>query len=410
MSCRTFGALLRSLSLAVCVTPAWAGVDLPDGLLRQVRDVLAQHPEVRAAQARVRAAEAHREGAALPLYNPELEVDAQRTATGANSLEAGLSQTLDWHGKRAARVAGGERALTLARAGLARVRTRLAGELLAALRRCEDERVQRDRVQAQHDLLARFARLSERRARAGDVPRSSVRLARLAVRQMALELAASEAAIQGAAAEVRALGGEGCPEPGLFPSLPPPLPAALSEGLDGRHPALRERAAAVDAARAAIREAEAERRADPTLGLRLGRDAGENLLGLSFALPLQVRNDYRASVRAARADHDEAVAELAATRQQLMAMLEGSVRRLQQLRRAWAQWQDNAAATGQSLAGGELERLWRAGELDTGDYLQQLQQALDTRAAAESLRAELWATWLETWQASGLLSQWIEEE
>jgi len=413
MSCRTFGALLRSLSLAACVAPALAGgadAALPDELRVQVRDALSRHPELRAAEARVRAAQARRDGAARPLYNPELAVDAQRTASGANSLEAGFSQALDWHGKRAARAAGGEGELRLARAALAALRARLAGELLTALRRCEDQQVRRRRVLAQHDLLVRFARLSERRAREGDVSRSSVHLARLAVRQMALELASAEAALQDASSELRALGAPGCPRAGRFPALPPPLPGGLADGLMARHPALRERSAAVEAAMAAVRRVDAERRADPTLGLRLGRDGGDSLLGLSLALPLQVRNDQREAVDAARAAHAEALADLAATRQRLLARLEGSQRRLQHLRLAWKAWREEADAGGGAPADGELERLWRAGELDTGDYLQQLQQALDTRAAAESLRAELWAAWLDTWAASGLLWQWIEEE
>ncbi|BAN68368.1 TolC family protein [endosymbiont of unidentified scaly snail isolate Monju] len=399
---------MRSLSLAACVAPAMATgteLPLPDGLRALVRSAVADHPEVRAAQARVRAAEARRDGAARPLYNPELQLDAQRTSTGSNSLEAGLSQALDWHGKQAARTVGSEHELALARAGLVTVRARLAGELLAALRRCEEERAQRDLVQAQHDLLARFTRLTERRARAGGVPPAAVRLARLAVRQMALELASSEAA-----AGVQVLGAGGCPEPGLFPALPPDLPKALAEGLDERHPELQELAVAVTAAQAQIRQADTERRADPSLGLRLGRDAGENLVGLSFALPLQVRNDYRETVRAARAAHAEALAGLAAARQRLEATLDGSVRRLHRLHRAWEEWMAGSGASGSFDRDGELERLWRAGELDTGDYLQQLQQALDTRAAAESLRAALWTAWLDTWAASGLLSRWIEEE
>lgn len=59
MSCRSFGALVRSLSLAACVASAMATgaeLPLPDGLRALVRSALAGHPEVRAAQVRVRAA------------------------------------------------------------------------------------------------------------------------------------------------------------------------------------------------------------------------------------------------------------------------------------------------------------------------------------------------------------------
>nr|MCS5581882.1 TolC family protein [Pseudomonadales bacterium] len=49
-------------------------------------------------------------------------------------------------------------------------------------------------------------------------------------------------------------------------------------------------------------EAEVARRkatASPTVGLSGGRDGGENVVGLTFSIPLNVRNNYSAEIRAA---------------------------------------------------------------------------------------------------------------
>jgi cobalt-zinc-cadmium efflux system outer membrane protein len=54
-----------------------------------------------------------------------------------------------------------------------------------------------------------------------------------------------------------------------------------------------------------------------------------------------------------------------------------------------------------------LERLWRAGELSTADYLVQLKQSLDTQAGAIEQKTQLWQSWTQWLIASGEINQWI---
>ena len=72
-----------------------------------VRAVVAANPEVQAARAALDASAALRDAAARPLYNPELDAEVERSADDARTL--GISQTLDWSGKRAARTDAAER-------------------------------------------------------------------------------------------------------------------------------------------------------------------------------------------------------------------------------------------------------------------------------------------------------------
>lgn len=53
-----------------------------------------------------------------------------------------------------------------------------------------------------------------------------------------------------------------------------------------------------------------------------------------------------------------------------------------------------------------LERLWKAGELSTSDYLVQLKQALDTALAGAELRGELLRVTLDHLSAAGRLDDW----
>jgi len=54
-----------------------------------------------------------------------------------------------------------------------------------------------------------------------------------------------------------------------------------------------------------------------------------------------------------------------------------------------------------------LERLWRAGELSTSDYLLQLDQTLDTALAGAALDGRLWITCTDYLAATGRLEAWL---
>ncbi|MBL4743063.1 MAG: hypothetical protein JKX87_00225 [Cycloclasticus sp.] len=54
-----------------------------------------------------------------------------------------------------------------------------------------------------------------------------------------------------------------------------------------------------------------------------------------------------------------------------------------------------------------MERLWRAGELSTTDYLVQLKQSLDTQASAIEQKTQLWQSWTQWLIASGEINQWL---
>jgi cobalt-zinc-cadmium efflux system outer membrane protein len=53
-----------------------------------------------------------------------------------------------------------------------------------------------------------------------------------------------------------------------------------------------------------------------------------------------------------------------------------------------------------------LERLLRAGELSTADYVVQLKQTLDTALAGAELEGRLWQSWFELLFAIGEIEHW----
>ena len=171
-------------------------------------------------------------------------------------------------------------------------------------------------------------------------------------------------------------------------------------------PALRAARAQITQARAAVDLSRRESKADPTIGLRGGREGSDNLIGVSLSIPLFVRNDFSAEVDAANAQaiqREQSVHNIYRTNR---ARLISTAQRFELERQAWSDW----LQTGQTSLESQvqlLERLWRVGELSTTDYLVQVKQTLDTRTAAVELHGSLWQAWFQWLAASGQTESWL---
>ena len=76
--------------------------------------------------------------------------------------------------------------------------------------------------------------------------------------------------------------------------------------------------------------------------------------------------------------------------------------------RRWETWQQ---LTGDSLARSDtlLKRVWQQGELTTQNYLQALNQRLDTRLAGIALRDAMQQAWVQWLYESAQLNDWLNQ-
>jgi hypothetical protein len=132
----------------------------------------------------------------------------------------------------------------------------------------------------------------------------------------------------------------------------------------------------------------------------------DNVLGVALSVPLFVRNTYRAEVVAAQADADAAEAEQRRVELELQARAERTTRTYEAVRAAWEQW-SKSTGTDVDKRADLLERLWRAGEISTADYLIQLKQSLDTALAGADLHGRLWRSYIDALYATGRLDAWV---
>jgi cobalt-zinc-cadmium efflux system outer membrane protein len=132
----------------------------------------------------------------------------------------------------------------------------------------------------------------------------------------------------------------------------------------------------------------------------------DEVYGVSVTVPLFVRNRYQAEVAAAKSDARSARADASRIELELQARASRAAASYDAVRLAWQQWR-KSLGTDVEKRSTLLERLWKAGELSTPEYLLQLKQTLDTALAGADLEGRLWAAYTEYLAATGQLEQWL---
>ena len=389
------------------VEPESTRLDNRPELSAFVRAVVDTNPQVNAARAALDASVALEGAAGRPLYNPQLQLEAEDAETETRAL--GISQTLDWGRKRRARTAVAESERRSVEADYLAVRWRVTADLLSALASYQTESDRSALAVVRSGTMQDFAEFAEQRFDAGDISQIEFDLAVLAFTDARIKQATASANLAEAKQAVSSLAGGSAPTewPAILTELPP-LTIAPSEASDLVMALPHVRAAQLRASAAAARVnlRERERRPDPTLTLRGGTEGDETLVGLNLTIPLHVRNNFSYEVTAASAERRKAQQEAADISRQAYARFQGAQERYQLSQAAWEDWQRIGGVSLQRQTD-LLWRLWEAGELSTTEFLVQLQQTLDTRESALELRAALWRAWFEWLTASGQIESWL---
>ncbi len=383
--------------------------DVPgkDDLAMFVRQIVDANPTVNAARAALDASWAYEAAAGRPLYNPELELEAEDAEAKTRTL--GLSQTFDWGGKRRARMTVADAERRSVEAEYNSVRWQVSVDLLTALASFQTE-TERNALAAERvSAMQEFAAISDRRFNTGDISQIELDLAVLAFVQARMQQATAAAGVAEAKQAVTNLV-YNTPEnrwPDIGSELPP-LATSTEEAqtLVMALPQVRVAQLLSEAAQARVTLRERERRVDPTLTLRGGKEDDETLVGVNVTIPLPVRNSYRHEVAAASAEYSQSKQVLSDVSRRAYTRFLGAKERYEIAQKAWQDWSKTGDLSLQSQ-GDLLRRLWEAGEISTTDYLVQLKQTLDTGESALELRSAMWRAWFEWMTASGQIESWL---
>ncbi len=393
-----FACLLLSLSVSAQATEVSPALD------QLIQSFLQEHPAAQAARADLQRAEAEARATGQPLYNPEIELEYEDATDVTKTV--GLVQTVDWAGKRRARDTASQDSVRAAQAAFATARQDMLGELLAELSGVvtgsEAARLAQHRV----ELLNEFLQLAKRRFAAGDVGQTDVDLAHLSVSEARMQAASITADASATEARLAALVQTPAGGWPVLPVLPEQIAAFNAEELLQQHPALRQSKAEAEAAKATVAIARRDRRPDPTIGVRGGKEDNDTLIGVSVSIPLFIRNTFRAELDASNADAIRAEQAYYNIKRRANGALQSAAQRYRLTRAALLDWEQ----TGRSSLQGRvdlLKRLWETGEISTTDYLVQLQQTLNTQASAVELESSAWNAWIAWLETSGQTENWL---
>jgi len=411
-----FSAALTGYALVSPFQLAWAETSITSStqvsehkqLVDLVRLVINEHPRARSIDASQQASSAQLQAADQPLYNPELELDVERTDINITSL--GISQTVDWGDKRGARTRTASHKRNAITATAELNRQHLAIELLEALQEYHTADALNKQGNQRLQLMQQFAAVAKQRNLAGDLNQVELDLAKLTALTTKLESTKLTVRLSDAEQVLQALFGK-LPVPTSWPRLPRSLPTIDQSEIDTdellrRHPVFRTQHAQVMAARTTIELRRRETRPDPTISVRTGREDNETLTGLTLSVPLFVRNSYSAEVDEANANLIQIEQDTQTLLLNLNKQLKTASQRYALNHAAWAEWQQSGETSLNSRIV-LLERLWKSGELSTTDYLVQVKQTLDTQSAATELRGRVWQAWSNWLAASGTVFKWM---
>jgi outer membrane protein, heavy metal efflux system len=367
------------------------------------------HPSVLAAKATADSAGFQLVAADKALYNPDLELDAETAESDTTYVS--LSQTIDWGDTRGARteMAGSQRAA--ANYALESTRREIAVAFLSGLSDYHTSLALKKLAEQGNTLMQRSAKLAKQRFDAGDLNKVEVDLANLTYAQARFQRADAISQHVRATQNLIALTGSANNNwPNLLSVFPDPeaQPQAIDKTVQ-QLPQMRVILSRVKAAQANIKVQAGQGTVNPTFSLRAGKENKDNLLGFNLSIPLQVRNNFQAEVDAANAEMIQAQRESLDAYRKLKSRLEIAIVSYQLSRQAWLAWQESGADT-LSEQIKLLERLWKAGELNTTNYLIQLNQALVTKASAIEQRGRMWTEWSEWLISSGKIEHWLYSE
>ena len=372
-----------------------------------LEDTARAHPRLKSARAEVEAVEARARAQSRPLYNPEIEGEFEDSEDDDADLKAvTLSKAFDVTNKRATRAKVGRFEAEAASLGFEAERRSLYSDLLGALSEYQTRNSILKIAKARAAGARDFADVATKRGRAGDLGKSELLTAQLTLSQALAEESIARGEFSLARQSLVGLVGEVRPS---WPTLPEPpiIIPAIDPANVMTLPEVRAARARSEALRAQVRVAQKERAPDPTIGASYGREGSADFAGVRFSVPIPVFNSRKAEVDAARADRLAAELSIRDQIRNAEARLTESGVRYAVAVRSWSDWR-NTGIGALDEQRHVLSRLWRSGDINTVNYLVQLDQTYDAERAGIELFGSTWAAWADWLDASGTLFEWME--
>ena len=376
----------------------------PVSLKAPLKTVLDSHTRLAAARQDYAASQYRALGLSRALYNPEMGGEA--VSGEIDEYYLSISQTISTGGKKEARRQLGSSGQALVYAEFEQLRHKIVIEILHAQVNYKASFARAELAQQRSNLMRKFFDTAQKRYSVGDMGQSEVNLARVAL-AIALDSLA-EANKDMADAESALLVASQQRDASIWPDIEETPSSLIMPANLQSIPAVRLAHLTTGVANANAELADAFRKPDPNFEVRAGKEGRDNLVGVTFNVPLFVRNNFSNEHLAALDAENAASIRANAIELETGIQLEVLKGTYETSLGNWQDWQE--LIIGQLDSALSLnDRLWESGELSTSDYLLQMDRLLESNEAGINLRfrvQKIWINWLDvsaTWQ------QWFTE-
>jgi outer membrane protein TolC len=330
-------------------------------------------PEVIETKALLKASNFEAKNLTQAVYNPELEASYVRNGD-FNNYSIGISQTIDFWDKRATNTSLGEIGVYASEQQLLVLLDSKKADVLKALAIWKSAKETAQLSIEREKQLQTLLSITEEKQAAGLLEPLDTELVYLNLSQIFSEIASDQIDLKNAELKVRE----------LLPDWTPELAdkASYEFGLTSyeyqaqwveQHPIVQLAKAQWKAQQAKAELTTIEYKTNPSFGVSAGQDGGESAVGLTFSIPLNIRNNYSDATNAAYSKSIAAEANFRSVYRKKSFEAQANYESLlisQKYYQRWKQLIQKRVEKSTKL----INARWEAGDINTADYLLALNQ------------------------------------
>lgn len=346
-----------------------------------------KHPDIIAANEVMNAVFSKAQGSKLPLYNPELTTGFEREGDG-NNFSIGINQIIDLWDKKESKTEQGSYRLTAASKRFTYTVAQKTAQALQGLIQLQAAKKKSMLASQQEQQLETLLNIVIDRQKAGDLGKVDAELTFLNLSQLISKAAQIQAELKQTQAVVEELLPDWQPDMQTYPVDGLAVTNfQVSEQWINQHALVLEAKALWQIKKAEAQYALLETKADPTIGLSAGKNDSENIVGITFSMPLTFRNDYLADAKAANQQAIAQEASFQSIYRKQKYIVQASTDALISNKKYLDRWLKLMSGRAESSAQ-LLQKQWQLGDLNTSEYLLALQQRAEGLYAGIELQTQ----------------------
>ncbi|MGB0936415.1 MAG: TolC family protein [Colwellia sp.] len=361
-------------------------------------------PEVVKAKALLQATNHQAKSLTLAVYNPDFEASYEKEGDFDN-FSIGLRQTIDVWDKQSVNKTIGEMGLYERKQQLlSLLESKKANAISTLINWYSAKESAHIAIEREKQLQTLLDIVEEKRS-AGILGPLDAELVYLNLSQVLNEIAQYQIGLKSAEVKIQEL------LPDWVAGQPYMIPRNLgistysinTEWIE-KHPDVQVAKAQWNAQQAHAKLSSIEYKTSPTVGISAGQNGEENTLGLTFSMPLNIRNNYSDSIKAAYSEVNAAEANFRAIYRKKTFEAKANYESVVTIKKYYKQWQKLISGRVENSAK-LLKRRWEAGDMNTSDYMLALNQRSEGLQAGIQLEKQFKLAEIEFLLSIGQISK-----